>query len=199
MALARGRLLGYQSYAKREAAVSIKFHIGKVPGTDKYFSKTYMGKHLKEDMFLAIHGTEEARISGYKIPLWSEEAIKQHNDSGSEKDLRIEHAYPRNLLVETMLKKRDTITVEEIEELLDVYLHGIVVTLDEDLNLLGKELRSNLPKDYLPNDIDIYSPEYVYARYTYKKINVKWARPEKVGKKSILVAYADFIKDGKII
>lgn len=197
MSLYKGKNIGYKPDSQLESAESIKFHISK-RANGKYFSDTVMKKHLKEDLFWCIEGTREAKEIDYKIPLWSVDAMNQVNSTGSEKNLRLEHAYPRNLLVTYLLDHRDDLTVEEIAELLDLYIHGIVVTLKEDNELLGGPLKTNLPKDLDPS-LDPKSMDYIFSRYTTKKIDVIKVKSKKEGKITKLEPVAYFIKDGKII
>jgi hypothetical protein len=72
---------------------------------------------------------------------------------------------PKKLVIERLLNLPSPKTASSVQQLLDSYCKGVVITREEDTRLNKLGLRSKMPKDWDEKD--------VWARYTVARIVLK--------------------------
>lgn len=94
---------------------------------------------------------------------WSEAAWAVR---GQPEMLIHEHLMPKKLVIERLLRLASP-TPSSVQQLMESYCKGVVITRDEDTRLNKLGLRSKMPKDWNEKD--------VWARYTAAQIVLKKA------------------------
>ena len=85
--------------------------------------------------------------------------------------LRREHAVPRSLVIE-LLRNLDTPTPTSVYEICNKFLHGVVVTKEED-DILNCLYRKHMPSEFF----DPTSPEYHDPFLRYKRCEIEIVEP----------------------
>jgi hypothetical protein len=115
-----------------------------------------MSYRAKEVVLLDVFSAwteSEGKYNG--CPYWSERAWELHRACSWEKNVRHEHAIPKKVLRDLLLRL-ESLTEETVATYLDFFLIGVVVTIEED-ERLNDRFKSEMPdtfwkrgdKDYL--------------------------------------------------
>ena len=91
----------------------------------------------------------------------SKEAQKQFDETGKLEGCIAEHSIPKNIIVRKLLEKENT--KANAKNILEKYLHLLVITKEEDDKLRKAKLFKNMPDDWDGKD--------PYARY--KKVGIE--------------------------
>ncbi len=108
-------------------------------------------------------------------PYWSKLATLAQGAS-MEVKLIHEHAVPKGIVIETLLKLKDP-TPEAVHDLCERLLIGVVVTKQED-NMLNKNFRKSMPPEFF----DCNSPHFQnpWLRYQHENIELVCQNPDVV-------------------
>lgn len=95
-------------------------------------------------------------------PYWSERALEQFEANAKTK-LRHEHAVPKSVII-AMLVEIDSPTHDQVRDICERLLIGVVVTREED-NLLNREFKKTMPPEFFdPQSADYHNPWLRYKR-----------------------------------
>lgn len=78
-------------------------------------------------------------------PYWSKAAIKRRRKDPKAK-LKHEHAVPRKVVIDSLLKMNQP-TMEQVKDVLERLLIGVVVT-PEEADLLDRKFRDKMPEEF---------------------------------------------------
>jgi hypothetical protein len=87
---------------------------------------------------------------------WTKEAAKLFDRDPKTKLLRHEHAVPKSIVIEMLLDLKSPTIAEEVREICERCLVGVVVTKKED-SILNKQFRKSMPAEFdrsTPKDND---------------------------------------------
>ncbi len=130
---------------------------------------------LNSYIWMASEKDEEGRnIKYFGQPYWSAEAMLTYKNGLQNgkakhvltKNFRHDHAVPRKVLLSKIGESGKN--AAEVLSILNIYLHSVVVTKDEDTLLKEKGLNATMP----PGLIDDASERYVFGRYQNAGIEV---------------------------
>lgn len=93
---------------------------------------------------------------------WSDAAVRRFKREHSRKRLRHEHVVPKKFVID-MLFGLKTPTVEEVRAILDKYLIGVVVTMEEDA-LLNVKYSKAMPKEFSEQSSPLFQDPWLRYR-----------------------------------
>ncbi len=96
-------------------------------------------------------------------PYWTKMAILQHQLNPKSK-FRHEHAVPKSVVIEMLFNLKNP-TIEQVANICQGYLIGVVVSLEED-SVLNVEFGKTMPKEFFDQGHpDFGDPWIRYKRY----------------------------------
>lgn len=120
-------------------------------------------RHLVKDMVIVLKAPlhPETKITFIHSLLWgwsekngkyaglrcSMAALKHYRSKGI-KDLRHDHAVPRNLIVKMLLNLKGRITPGRVRKILKKYCGAVIITKKDDIKLNKMGLRQKMPGDW---------------------------------------------------
>jgi hypothetical protein len=120
-------------------------------------------------------------------PYWSEGALKQLQENRInkirlDKNLRHEHSVPKKEIIKRINACNKS--KQDIFDILDIYAHSVVVSLEEDGQLNKCGLKSKMPTSFHDNS----TQAHIFSRYDIAKIkvyNIGSKDPREISKEEI--------------
>lgn len=173
----------------------ISDHFSKEKDEKKELKNNIVDRVFSEMLWSATEDDNSGKSKKHKIPLWSSQAITKYIANrekpkvNNSKGLIHEHIYPKSLLKSDILdlKKKDKLSEESIEDLLNSYSHGAIITSAENKKFKEwkeEKLNSDIPKEYKKGKSKI---EKLFSRYLFVRIELHIVRfendiPKSIGK-----------------
>jgi len=156
-------------------------------------NNSIMQTHIKE-LISALswkYSESSCKTGSNKIgnPYWSEKAISQYLANESPVDLIHDHAIPRKLLIDWIIKNSRNCSENELQYFLGRYCFAVIITKGEDNELNKNHLKQKMPKQLADEKNYVFSlnedPFERYKTATINYIKVNWIEDNKKWKMKI--------------
>lgn len=160
-------VISYNKKNKESLAKTIS-HLYSNEDIPDYIMKAILNRLI----WIATENDNEGKfIKYFGQQYWSYGALEQLNKNKKHKksavfNLRHEHSVPKKEII-SMITKSDK-TYESIYNILNNFAHSVVVSLDEDISINKKGLRSKMPKELEKNN----HVSNIFSRYISTGIEI---------------------------
>jgi hypothetical protein len=104
---------------------------------------------------------------------WSNEALKQL-DSSTNVKLIHDHAVPRKIIIDKIFGINSP-TENDVRQIFDKYLNGVIITKDEDKQLNANGYRQKMPSEFQDRNQSDYDNSWLrYKKVGIKVVQVQW-------------------------